>query len=418
MGSLLHGSRLQSDPMDQLSAHGGVDPLIERTPVEDAGSATARWYRFQYAVATRYCLDMARADSSLAWVLCEWHTDYALGWKNNTRAIASVKYREPDSGIWTVPRLFSDGGFATLMDRWLDCGQPAECRWMTNGGLDISCRKLSTVCSLGRLESIEGHAEALAERFGHSKQDVTKFLGALRMDSTCPAVEYIRILDIDQHARPLLQVLGMAVDAAHKAYDAVFALVNCAAEGLGTEPPDRWILAEPGALDADSLLASTVSRRLIRHEQVRNAILSASTPAAAVLPPITPPITRLIQKLRKGDLVPSISAAARRARREWTEYERSISAPLPGASVGPNFDKLRGRLTAEAVEAQIKAAESGEPYGNVMFPTMRARAAAIADEYMGKFGIDAQLLMGLIYDLTAQCEIWWSPEFPVDDTAL
>ena len=416
MASTPDPSGLESPSVESFSAGTDPDPVLERTPIEDAGAATARWYTFQYATAVRYCLDMVRPISRAEWVLCEWHTDYVVGWQDNTYTLVSVKYREPDSGIWTVPRLFSDGGLATFMKRWNECNRPSECRWMTNGGLDLECRALRDKCASSRINDMGTISAELASRFDQPANDVAQFLSALRIDNTCPKVEHIRILDIDRHARTVLRELEMAIESAPDAYDAVTQIVRSAAQGFG-ESPGPWLLAAPGVLDAGWILKTSVAQRLITREHVMNALRSAAVPAAASLPTLTQPVTRLIAKLKAGEIIPSAMAAARRARRAWTEYEHGLSCPLPGTPIGPDFAGLRALLTAEAAEAQLSASRKEAAYGNEMLAGMLDRVASVAREQMGAYGLDSRLLMGLVYDLTAHCEIWWSAEFDIEDLA-
>jgi hypothetical protein len=414
MAGITVAAALESPFVDAADVTDGPALILERAPAEDAGAATARWYSFQYATAVRNCLAMVASVSSVTFILCEWHTDYVIGWQDKSCALVSVKYREPDSGAWTVPRLFSEGGLAVFMRRWLECGRPKESRWLTNGGLDVDCRQLRDACAGGRQSSVRDFAQDLAARFGQAAADVAAFLSTLRLDSNLPAVDNIRVLDVDQYARRALRELGLAPDNADEAYGAVLALVEAAAQSFG-DSPDGWLVAEPGALDEDWLIRDNVARRLITRQQVIDVLAARAQPAAATLPTLTPPITRLLAKLKAGEIVPSVLAAARRARRTWTEYERGLTCPLPGQPIGLDFQALRERLTAEATEAQLAAFMSGiEPYGNLMLKDMFTRVAAVACDRSQSQYPTARLLMGLVYDLTAQCEIWWSSEFDVD----
>jgi hypothetical protein len=301
------------------------------------------------------------------------------------------------------------------MKRWDECGRPNECRWITNGGLDVECRKLRDKCASGRLMETELLANELASRFGQPEKDVNVFLSSLRIDNNSPPFGYIRVLDIDRYARVTLRELGLAVEGASRAYDAVAELVRAAAQGFG-DSPDPWLLTEPGAFDEDWLTKDSVARRLITRQQVIEILQTAVHPEAAALPAMTPPVTRLIAKLKAGEIVPSVMAAARRARRAWTEYERGLACPLPGVAIGPDFSGLRTRLTAEAAEAQLRAKiGSTGAYGNDMLADMYRRVSTIACEQMEAYDLNTQLLMGLVYDLTAHCEIWWSDEFEIED---
>ncbi|MFC9973219.1 hypothetical protein ACFVH6_20240 [Spirillospora sp. NPDC127200] len=390
-----------------------LDPLLGRRPVEDAGAATARWYMFQYRCATRHCLEMINPDSSLAWILCEWHTDYVLGWQDGTKAIVSIKNREPDSGYWTIARLFSDGGLGTLFDRWNECGRPQESRWLTNGGLDIECRSLRDACSSRSSTSISQQATTLKERFSASKPDTEKFLQSLRIYSDFPRVEHFRALDIEDICRKILASHKIETNKSRLLYDNIYGLVVDAAASLGEERGD-WLLASQGALDEIHLLRQEVQKRFVKRQDVLEVFRAITAQSNADLPSRIAGTSKMIKKLVEGDVVPSAIAAARRARREWTTYEYENTPPIPNGDPSSNFQKLRALVTHEASEAQRLARQGGEPYGDAMLCELQSRVGALARDIADYPGLDSRLLMGLVYDLTARCEIWWSPWFDLD----
>ena len=168
----------------------------------------------------------------------------------------------------------------TFMNRWDECGRPSQCRWITNGGLDVECRALRDKCASGRWIETEPLANDLASRFGQPVKEVATFLSVLRIDNEAPSVEHIRVLDIDRYARAALRELGFAVESAAKAYDAIYDLVRSAAQGFG-DSPDAWLLMEPGALDEYWLIKDSVVRRLITREQVIDVLRSTAIPQAA-----------------------------------------------------------------------------------------------------------------------------------------
>jgi hypothetical protein len=396
----------------------GADPLLDRAPAEDAGSDTARWYTFQYGCALRHCMDMVRPGSGLAWVLCEWHTDFALGWTDGARTIVSVKHREADSGVWTVSRLFSDGGLSTLLDRWNRCGRPQESRWVTNGGLDVECRRIQNACASSDAASLREMVIHLSGRFrgddsNFDHDTIENFLSGLRIDSDVPPARYLRAVDAENFVQPALIELNLDPSTASNVYDAVLRLVRSAAESCGSTPQD-WLLSSIGGLDSDETLRVERSRRMIYPDQVLSTVRQVAEPITAVLPPPTRETTRLVRKLKAGDIVPTITAAARRTRRSWTEYERGFSPPLPGDADGIDLADLRARVVSEAADAQLRARPGGTPYGDRMLSDLRGRVALLARDLPGARQLDSHVLMGLVYDLTGRCEIWWSEEFDLD----
>jgi hypothetical protein len=165
------------------------------------------------------------------------------------------------------------------------------------------------------------------------------------------------------------------------------------------------------AFDATVLATADAAMRVIRPESVVDVARKLSMPAAAELPATSADSTTLIKKLRRGKVVPTAEMAALRARMGWTAYEATYSEPLPVAGQPSVFQTLRSQVVLEATDSQISAAKFGQPYGDRMYEEMRTRMRALAIEHSSLSTLSSDLLMGLAYDLTARCEIWWSERF-------
>jgi hypothetical protein len=392
------------------------DVVVQTRPIEDSGSVTSGYYDYQYGWVAGHAFEMLRESTGPEWILCEWHTDFILGW-GSSFAPVSVKHREPNSGRWTIATLFSDGGLQTLFARWLALGSPAECRWITNGGLDTECRHLQAACQSVDRAALAEFTERHGWRFDHADSDtVGAFLACLRINNESAPWVYQRIVNVEQHARPALDALGLSSLAAQTVYDEVLSMVRTASQGLPAAAPGTWTVGSPGALDEAVLLAATASRRLLTRRSVLARVKRIASPAAAEPPTMTPATTTLIKKLRRGRVVPTVEAAARRSRVQWTAYESSFTEPIPSDDQPSDFEALRAQVVGVAADAQLLAAESGEPYGDRMLLEVRRRMREVACAQPIPRGLSADLLMGLVYDLTARCEVWWSGRFdPTDE---
>ncbi|MCZ4498336.1 MAG: hypothetical protein JWQ74_889 [Marmoricola sp.] len=389
--------------------------LAGSPPGEDSGASTAGWYEFQYGWVARHALEMTDPSNSLVWILCEWHTDFILGWADGTFCPVSVKHREPNSGRWTIATLFSDGGMLTLYERWDGLGRPAHCRWVTNGGWDTDCNKLAKACASSDTENQEAWLDSNAFRFtGASRDDVRAFLLALRLTNDSPRTKDQRVVQIDRCARPALKKLGLSDRQAASVYDAVVGIARTASQGFGGTEPTIWCSSDPTAFDAKSLAVADSANRVLRCAPICALAQSIATPAAAELPPEPESDTTLIKKLRRGDVVPTAEWAARRNRMSWTAFEATYSEPVPMDGQPSVFETLRSRVVAESADAQIAAQAGTPPYGNQMLQDVRERMRGVAAETTALGGLTPDLLMGLAYDLTARCEIWWSELFDLD----
>lgn len=383
-------------------------------PAEDAGATSSGYYEFQYGWVARHALEMTDERSGLKWIMCEWHTDFVLGWADSFAPV-SVKHREPNSGHWTIATMFSEGGLNTLYTRWCELGRPSTCRWVTNGGLNAESRKLQTACAATDTGQFTKWFENHGFRFENAKSvDVVAFLTALRIDNDSSRSKDQRIVQIDRIARPALRGLGLSAVDAPAVYDAVVGIARSASQGFGGTEPTAWSSSRPEAFDAAVLAVADSEKRVIKAESVKDIARHLCEPAAAVPPPTSPENTTLTKKLRRGEVVPTAEMAARRTRVGWAAYEATFSEPLPVPGQQSALEHLRSRVLMEATDAQIGAAKRGEPYGNLMYEEMRTRMKALAAEPSSLRQLTPDLLMGLAYDLTAHCEIWWSERFDLD----
>lgn len=388
--------------------------LTETWPDEDAGSSTAGYYEFQYGWVAKFCLDMAAGQGELEWILCEWHTDFILGW-HSTMAPVSVKSREPNAGAWTLAKLFSDGGMLTLYRRWLALGKPRECRWITNGGMNGECQRLQQMCRKEDAAAIKVWIGHHKYRFGQEVEtaDLLAFLRALRIDNDGPRPSDQRIVNIETHARRSLRLMGRSPAHAAEAYDRCVDMARKASRGFAVIEPE-WTSAARGALNSGALAAATARRRLLKADVMRSMINEITDPIAAHVPPVAGDATTLVKKLRRGKVVPTAEAAARRARLQWSAFEASFSEPIPRNSGPSDFARLRSQVLHAATQAQIAASREGNPYGDHMLEQLEERMSQMARDAPPVHGVRTDLLMGLVYDLTARCEVWWSDRFDVN----
>jgi hypothetical protein len=383
-------------------------------PAEDAGATSSSYYEFQYGWVARHALEMTDEGSGLKWILCEWHTDFVLGWADSFAPV-SVKHREPNSGHWTIATMFSEGGLNTLYARWRELGRPTMCRWVTNGGLNGECKRLQAACAATDVAQFKKWFAKHGFRFEKAKcADVVAFLTALRIDNDSSRSKDQRIVQIDRIARPMLRNLGLSAVEAPAVYDAVVGIARTASQGFGGTEPATWSSSRRDAFDAVVLATADSDKRVIRAEPIQNVARHLCEPAAAVPPPTSPENTTLTKKLQRGEVVPTAEMAARRTRMGWAAYEAAFSEPLPVPGQQSSLEELRSRVLMEAADAHIGAAKRSQPYGNVMYEEMRTRMKALAADPSSLTWLTPDLLMGLVYDLTAHCEIWWSERFDLD----
>jgi hypothetical protein len=387
-----------------------VEPGLSGRPAEDRGHETARWYAYQYALAARECLNMLIGPCP--WVICEWHHDFVCAGPEGVKphCLVSVKHRSNDQGPWALADLPKRGGFKVLYDRWVASDRWHSCRWVTNGGLkpgDLQTRELASLladrASADREQRLMKFAEALSGGIGAEPSDTASFLDALAVFSTGGDEFSMRAKVIDDVARPVMQRLGVAPGMARTAYLAAQDLVWEAVLNLNPEEPDvKWLSAHDLA-EADRLKRTITRKRLLDRLRDRGIAIPPDAGVAGAAH-----VTNMVRKLRAGFLGPTVVASAPRLRRRWYELEASFRSEIP-TPMQLELDRLRAEVLHRATMAESGTRRPGTAYG----PAMHTQLTQL----LSKENLTACLpattadLMGCAYQLTDECDIWWSDEF-------
>lgn len=393
-------------------SQGQMGEGLLRQPAEDSGTDTTDRYDFQYQVAARHCCEMLRR-SGPAWILSEWHTDFVIGSVAGDYILVSVKHREQDQGLWTIARLCADGGLPTLRKRWEECGKPIQCRLVTNGSLDENAKRMQRACQTGDRAKLAEYATAHIEKFEKCTDEaLIEFFICLRIESDLPGRKFIRGNNVEKFMRPALFEAGLDHFDPWDAYDQVVAEVRYAARDFTDEPSGVWLLSEIDALDERGLLSASIQRRRLDSARISTAIHRLGSSGVAVLLPgrsATRTETRLVKKLRKGGVHETAIQAARRTRQAWTEFEARYRPPVPGGN--DIADDLGTRVLQCAAIVCSRFESSDEPYGNAMLRKLSAELTPVRLGISNRLPIDPLHLLGLAFQLTDDCQIWWSAPF-------
>lgn len=395
------------------SADVGGDGL--RTPlVEDRGHETARWFAYQYSCTAQELLRMLREP--IPWVRCEWHTDFiCAGTRGNVpHQLISVKHRQSSQGPWALADLYEKGGLKTLYERWKKSGRQHLCRMMTNAGLKSgknNAGALKKVLDVGNAssefaEQLTAYADLMhAGLAAESKEDVVSFLKSLTIVTTAGDEYSMQAYVIDQVARPILLELGLNAGYARASYKAALDLVEEAVQGLDPNTPTTdWLTSGPDSTDSQIELRTVTMQKLVDKLAASGVpILIGDLNIASV-----PVSTAMARKLRAGGLGPTILSSAPRLRRRWYEVEVGFRSDLPSV-FADEIRRLRAEVVDRAGQAESATREVARVYGQTMHTTL---SHLLADEAIApKVPVGHAELMGCAYQLTDECEIWWSDLF-------
>ncbi len=408
----------EQDSRDRAPSAGGAPDLSALgLPTEDVGAETQARFRYQAEVAARHCVEMLVDDRVVA-VICEWFEDYLVVFADDRIVMASVKHREGTRGPWRLGELAS-AALASLFNRWVAASKrPDECRLVTNGSLasgPSEAAALREACNSLDSDKLDEFANGLARKIGGSPDDTRAFLGVLSLESDIPGRLDIGLNTVEHQVRPALRALDLADSAAPQVYEALVGLAEAAGRATrGARVSTYRVINEPAAirreLEQDALLRERTLTRL--------GVQAAAHSAVSDRPPALVPrrsVSRssvMVQKLQAGGFGPTQIGAAQRLRGIWYETEARFRVGLPGSD--DDIEDLRTRVLALAGEAEGIASSSvavGGTYGTRMHATLATSLQHMPASTNAGVRLDSLHLQGLVYQLTDECLVWWSPEF-------
>lgn len=113
----------------------------------------------------------------------------------------------------------------------------------------------------------------------------------------------------------------------------------------------------------------------------------------------------MVRKLEAGGIGPTNVENAKQLRADWTDHVTRWRREVPGSD--HEWLDLRTRVFATAAEAELEI-ETVDVYGEAM---LRAVSRHLEDEQLQGlvgFPLDDKLLLGLVFQLTDECRVWWS----------
>ena len=391
------------DPRHELD-----EPGLSVVPKEDVGAQTQSRYAFQLNCTLPFALGTLEDTNPVQAVVCETHEDIFVLHSHGPELV-SVKHRELSQGPWSVRQLLAEA-LGHLAERWLATDRRPRCRVMTNHGLrpgEADAAGLRDACASGATDQIQPWARRLAEPLALVEEDALEMLRGLTLQCDLPHRDHIAAIFRVHQLRPVMRRLGLPLDADEVAYWRLLALIANASMDRSRAPEAllEAMLVEDGAR-AISVLRRRISQRTITAEAVASCLRGLpSTAPHLVGMHAPPPATQMVRKLEAGQVGPTAVRAAQRLRAAWYDLEARWRG-LPGG--GEEFGELRIRAQSLAGEVESEVG-SDVPYGARMHTRLAQRLAEGELASEAPFLLDKELLLGLIFQLTDECEVWWSP---------
>lgn len=396
---------------------GPPDPVTDTPPSDDAGAQAQDRFDYQVHLATGRCARML-VDREIVSVICEWHEDYVVQYRTAPSELVSVKHLEASQARWTVAGLCDDGGLRHLFERWRQVRERCTCRLQTNCGLRTGTNQpagLRDACADGDGPELRRWAGVLAPLLGTDDEDeIERFLRALKFECELPDRHSIATVFINEVMRPTLRELGVDERDADRWWSILHDLVAEASRS-GDRNDVSVALSDPDALAGHSERQRVLQRKTIDRARAFEALgADRSRPRVLLASPQVGerPRTRLVKKLERGGLGPTAIRNATRLRSNWLRIEHQWAVDLPGGQA--ELEHLRSHVIHAASQAEREARQHGSPYGVFMQTQMETVLTTDRLGFDPFVPVSDLLLLGLVYDRTEACEVWWSDEFDAD----
>lgn len=411
-------------------------------PPDDAGAETFDRYEWQAAMATADVLaayldhlddDGALRPGATFEMICEHHEDWALS-DGHSSEIVSCKHKETEVGAFTTIRsLLVDGGVLHLLDRWLALGRTPSCRLVTTAGVANEVRDLIRTAEAFAAGTPDGETyDAIMEKIvravahartaaagtrggkgvvdarSEDRATLAAFLRVLRVQDSKPARGYVALLAPPAYARPVAARVRAA-----RAEDAIWmAVLSLIRERMRAAGPRRrgHLPTILGARNEPGYEARTITL-----DDVAVAIRVAIDNQAGFRPlPRHIRTSKVAIKMTTGGCSDNAVERAEALRRQYRQHWREIQA-IP--SMDPAQRRVENILLRVLDEATDAVRIPGQKWGRELWWEVQTRLDKMADEDRA-YGLDADLLLGGVSDLSNKCRAWFSDAFDVEAEEL
>lgn len=396
------------------------DHVLAVDPTDDVGALTQARFHYQVELAAARCIRML-LDDSIGRVICEWHEDYIVQYKTAPSELVSVKHLEPTQPRWSVAALCSAGGVRHLFTRWQRVEERCTCRLQSDAGLLAGKDKagaLGEACNNGDRRALEEWAKTLTPQLHSANhEEVERFLAVLKFECGLPDRQAITDFNLNNVVRPTLLELGRDESDAQRVYKAVCDLVATASR-TGDRHDVLAALASPDALASDARRRHALESKSINRAQVLEVMAPEMTRPRVLLSAPAPAghtRTRLAKKLERGGLGPTAISSAARFMSNWMRIEHQWSVDLPGGQ--GEIEHLRQWIVHLVSRAEREARRTGrtdQSYAGLIQERVEALVRVSELDFSPTMPISDMLLLGIVYERTEACEIFWSERFDVD----
>lgn len=437
-----------------------LDYILTIEPPDDAGAPTADRYEWQAAMATADGLSLYLEsiddhgnldDSKNPRILCEYHEDW-VAIRDRDAQLNSAKHKDPAFGAYTtIKQLVDDGGLAHLFIAWMALHQMPLCRLVTSAGLasgpardleraTIDLRNLGSdgdsiqiaiyePTIIGLFRELDRYADSLPENWrngsGEDSRDpsaehrllVANFLSMLTIDHSLIQRRYLSYAAPGMYVTPILGKLGVPSNRAEAVWNAVLGLFRQRMRAAGPRPHGELprVLAFPrttsGLFDITQI-EQGLTTRIVTIKDIDTAVRTAIRhPDGYKTLPAIRRLSKLAIKMESGKCGDNSIERAEHLKLEYQRYWSRRTGEDPTARV--EKERMTRRLLKVADDATVNVAMPETQAGHELWIEIQ-RLLDNIPAHDTPPGMDSDLLLGGVCELTSKCKVWFSDRFDID----
>lgn len=407
------------------------DPATTRAQ-GDPGDATQRNYRYQHGYGVILLAAAARGERPYVALWCEHHEDLLAQRADGRFDAFQVKTSRPELGAWKM----TDGDVVKSVGRFVELirtfgDRIAGVYFVSNTEFDESTEArrigkrprafLEHVRGCARPGDVVGpFAETFTQLQGQCGCSAAELLEAVRRMDLIPGPprNAFEAVIAHEHIGRLPVCRGLEPARLDEWCERLLAVVWRACS-LAVTDPIRHLNPLVAGAGGDPALAG---KRLVVAEVM--AYEGRGGPSAPYVFPgeagirlgdhLPPSVLRA--KLERGDLADQVDYL--RARVRAAEYNLLELAAREPAALPALLRQVEEVVLGECTEAHLRARVGPEPYGPAMMIDVQDRLRGLARDRPAMVGHQPyECLMGVVGMLTTDTRVWWSPRFPVQESA-
>jgi hypothetical protein len=427
-----------SKSVSSASAPEWPDPAAV-SDTDDPGDATLQNYRYQHAYGAILLASARRGEVPYVAIWCEHHEDLLAERTDGTYDGYQIKTSRPENGAWRMNDedvVKSIGRFVDLIGEFGD--RIGSLFFVSNTDFDHCSdsvrdekrRRRRPRAFLDHVRSCASHSDIASpydatflELQGECGcQPDVLFVVLRRLDLiNGPSRDSFHAVVAHEHLGRLPECCNLEPARLDEFCEDLIALV-CLASSLVVTDPIRHLRPLINSGNGIALDPTLAAKRLTVAEVVVYRTRNPQPnrfhfPGQPTIQIGGQPRKDILQaKLERGDLAEQVEYLWGRERA--IEYNLLTNASLEPAKTLEMLKQLEEIVLGECSEAHLRHRLNGEPFGPAMMITVLDRLKHLAErEPKRVYYQPYDFLIGVMSSLTSDTRVWWSPRFPVQESA-